>query len=258
MSTAVSEFQDAFKVKGAGKRATLSISATSARNIAANLDWGKMAEIADAARDYLPDVGAEVCTLRQALRKNPDRMARRALLFAIATPKRDEQTSIGWALAAESHYGIIDAEDLSRLRFTSLVTGNMRSAGLYLALEKSIRDSQALFPTIALQDVTPDNLTGIRGVSNKVARMASAVADPDGEFFTVDMWHARQLLWASGQDYLLEVSVSKPAYPILEELWMEYRRRFFADVPMWVCQWATWNAAQGSHESHAALWNDLA
>lgn len=254
---AVAEFQAAFRVKGA-KRASLNISAASARNIAANLDWGKMAQIAREADQYIDIVSAEVATLRQALHNSPERMARRALLFAIATPKRDEQTSIGWALAAESHYGIVDARDLSRLRYVSLKTGNMRSAGLYRALEDSIRDSQALFPTLTLSDITPDNLVQVTGISHKVARMASAVANPDGEFWTVDMWHMRQLLWASGQDYVLEVGTGKPAYPILEEIWMEYRRRFFPNTPCWIVQWATWNAAQGSHESHCALWQDLA
>ena len=41
----VAEFQAAFKVKGA-KRASLNISAATARNIAENLDWQKMAMIA--------------------------------------------------------------------------------------------------------------------------------------------------------------------------------------------------------------------
>lgn len=257
MST-VNAFQHAFRVRGKETRPVISISATSARNIAATLDWGCMAEIARETAFYINRVTEEVELLRDALAKHPGRMARRALLFAIATPKRDEQTSIGWALAAESHYGIMDAEDLSRLRYVSLTTGNLRSAGLYTALEHSIRDSQALFPALTLADVQPDTLTSIRGVSSKVARMASAVANPDGEFWTVDMWHARQLLWASGQDYVVEVSVSKPAYPILEALWLEYRTRFFPDIPAWIVQWATWNAAQGRHESHCALWQDLA
>ena len=253
----VAEFQAAFKVKGA-KRASLNISAATARNIAENLDWQKMAMIARETDQYIDMVSAEVATLRKALRNNPERMARRALLFAIATPKRDEQTSIGWALAAESHYGIVDAYDLARMRYVSLKTGNVCRIGLNQGLECSIRDSQALFPTLTLSDITPDTMAQITGISHKVARMASAVASPDGEFWTVDMWHMRQLLWASNQDYVLEVGWGKPAYPILEAIWMEYRRRFFPTTPCWIVQWATWNAAQGSHESHCALWQDLA
>ncbi len=253
----VAEFQQAFKVKGA-KRASLNISAATARNIAANLDWQKMAQIAREADQYIDVVSTEVATLRQALHNNPERMARRALLFAIATPKRDEQTSIGWALAAESHYGIVDAYDLSHMTYVSLTTGNVCRIGLNQALERSIRDSQALFPTLTLADITPDNMAQVSGISHKVARMASAVANPDGEFWTADMWHMRQLLWASGQDYVLEVGTGKPAYPILEEIWMEYRRRFFPKTPCWIVQWAAWDAAQGSHESHCTLWQDLA
>lgn len=253
----VAKFQAAFKVKGA-KRASLNISAATARNIAENLDWQKMAMIARETDQYIDMVSAEVATLRKALHNNPERMARRALLFAIATPRRDEQTSIGWALAAESHYGIVDAYDLSHMRYVSLNTGNVCRIGLNQALECSIRDSQALFPTLTLANITPDNLAQVSGISHKVARMASAVANPDGKFWTVDTWHMRQLLWASGQDYVLEVGTGKPAYPILEEIWMEYRRRFFPTTPCWIVQWATWNAAQGSHESHCALWQDLA
>lgn len=257
--TMYQDFVQAFKANGTKKdaRPFVSIGAKSARNIAALVDWDKMAEIAEHTRGYLADVDAEVAELRSALAKNPATMARRALLFGIATPKRDAQTSIGWALAAEPFYGKLDAQDVARMKYVSLVTGNTCRMGNYTALEDSVRDCEAIFQTLTLADLVPDSLIRVRGISNKVARMITAVADPDASVFTVDMWHARQLLWAAGMDYVVEVSVGALGYATLESLWLDYSARFFPGIPQWVVQWATWDAANGQHESHRALWADL-
>jgi hypothetical protein len=222
--------------------------------IADALDWHKMAQLAESARAYLPAVLAEIASLRATLARDPERMTIRALLFGIATPNRDEVQSIGWALGVERDFHTLSAHDLARQTYVSLVTGKRVAIGFYTSLTATI---DAIKRGRVWEHVTLDALEAIRGIGPKVARMITAVLNPDARVFTVDLWHCRQLLWAAGREYCVRTGAKcKKSYAVLESLWLEYAERFFPDVPTWAVQWATWCAADGRFVSHASLWRD--
>jgi hypothetical protein len=166
--------------------------------IADALDWHKMALLAESARAYLPAVLAEIASLRATLARDPERMTIRALLFGIATPNRDEVQSIGWALGVERDFHTLSAHELARQTYVSLVTGKRVAIGFYTSLTATI---DAIKRGRVWEHVTLDALEAIRGIGPKVARMITAVLNPDARVFTVDLWHCRQLLWASGREY---------------------------------------------------------
>jgi hypothetical protein len=226
-----------------------------ARAIAESVDWSRMAELADAAHAYLPAVLAEIDSLRLAHARNAERMKLRALLFGIATPNRDEIQSIGWALSADEYYDLLSPMLLARKPYVSLVTGKTARMGLYEQLAETIAHSRL---RQTLRDMNLDALESLPGVGPKVARMITAVCNPDAPVFTVDLWHMRQLLWASGQEYCVKCGTGGKAYAILENIWLTYAKTFFPEVPTWCVQWSTWCAAEGKFVSHQALWADLA
>jgi hypothetical protein len=236
-----------------------SIGVAAARELLARVDDGAMAELAAVARGYIPVVMAEIGELETARAANPRELARRAILFGIATPNSDETDSLGWARAAAPRFGTVSPADLSETRYRSLKTGqDGKTIGLRQSLTGTIEDVYARLADATPPDLTPERLETVRGVGPKVARMITAVANPNARVWTVDLWHARQLLWAAGLEYRVRASVDAVAYPMLEACWLAYRYDHFPDVPVWAAQWSTWNAADGRHNPHHALWADLA
>jgi hypothetical protein len=226
-----------------------------AQAIAENLNWSRMSELAAEAEKYLPQVMAEIETLRVALAANPERMQERAFWFGIATPNRDEAQSIGWALGIDGYQWLSPAA-MAGKEYRSLATGKTARMGLREQLASTIFHARL---RESWTDLAVDKLEALPGVGPKVARMIHAVANPDAHVWTVDLWHMRQLLHASGKDYVLKASTKSPkAYAIMESLWLDYAARFFPGVPTWAVQWATWCAADGRFVSHSALWADLA
>lgn len=239
--------------------ANVTIGLASAKNIAERIDWTRMSQIADAAREYIPQVKEELAELEVAVRNHPETMARRIFLFGITTPNRSEDQSIAYALAAEPFYGVLSPEDLARISFT-VPSGKQGKAGFHTSLERSISDSMATLGThfdpwaLASVHVTET----LRGVGPKVARMMCGISCPYIPRWTVDLWHQRQLLWAADLPHAVRVSVADNAYATLEALWIEYAHRYFEQEQTFAVQWATWCAAQGQFVSHRALWADLA
>jgi hypothetical protein len=217
-----------------------------------------MAELASVSQQYLPAVLAEIDELQSAIAHNPEELARRAVLFGIATPNRDETHSLAWAKSVASQYRTLSPEALANATYPSPTTGKESRIGLRQSLTSALEDVYARFPDVRPVDLTPETLEIVRGVGPKVARMITAVANPDAHVWTVDLWHIRQLLWAAGLEYRVRASVDASAYPILEERWLQYRDEHFGDVPVWSAQWATWDAADGRHNPHHVLWADLA
>jgi hypothetical protein len=242
------------RTRGA-KLPTRDIGVKDAQTIADTVDWARMAELAESASVYLPAVLNEIATLRLAHVQNPERMKVRALLFGIATPNRDEVQSIGWALEADQWFDILAPYALASRSYQSLVTHKRAHMGLREALTKTLAHIQW---RQTWRDITIDALEALPGVGPKVARMITAVLNPDAHVFTVDLWHMRQLLWASGQEYCVKCGTSGKAYATLENVWLTYAQRFFPEIPTWAVQWATWCAADGRFVSHHALWADLA
>jgi hypothetical protein len=229
-----------------------------ARELVARVDDGAMAELASVSRHYLPPVLAEIGELQTATAHNPAELARRAVLFGIATPNRDETHSLAWAMSAASQYRTLSPEALANATYTSPTNGQTCRIGLRQSLASSLADVYARFDDVRPAELTPETLETVRGVGPKVARMITAVANPDAHVWTVDLWHIRQLLWAAGLEYRVRATVAANAYPILEDRWLQYRDDYFSDVPTWSAQWATWNAADGRHNPHHVLWADLA
>jgi hypothetical protein len=235
-----------------------SIGVAAARELVARVDGAAMVELADVSRQYLPSVLEEIDELQSAIARNPEELARRAVLFGIATPNRDETHSLAWAKSVASQYSTLSPEALANATYLSPTTGHTCRIGLRQALTASLEDVYARFPDARPADLTPETLGTVRGIGPKVARMITAVANPDAHVWTVDLWHIRQLLWAAGLEYRVRASVDANAYPILEERWLQYRDEHFRDVPVWSAQWATWNAVDGRHNPHHVLWADLA
>src|SRR5918994_3779269 len=233
------------------------IGLAAARELVARVDDGAMQTLAIASRHYLPAVLEEIAELQSAIVANPAELARRAVLFGIATPNRDETHSLAWLTAAAPRFGTVSPVELSETTYTA-PSGNDCRIGLRQSLASSLEDVYARFPDAKPADLTPEALETVRGVGPKVARMITAVANPDAHVWTVDLWHIRQLLWAAGLEYRVRASVDAVAYPVLEDRWLEYRDEYFRDVPVWSAQWATWNAADGRHNPHHVLWQDLA
>lgn len=231
---------------------TESVGVASARELVSRIDEARMAELAAAARAYLPHVLPEINSLNVARLHHPMQLAQRALLFGISTPNRDERESIDWALAAAPHYGMSPAQ------LVKITYRDGKVIGMYTAIARAIGEIYERFRTLILSDLVPAILEMIHGIGPKVARMIAAVANPYARVWTVDLWHIRQMLWAAGMEYRVRASVDSAAYAILEARWLEYYQRYFADVPVWAAQWATWNVADGRHNPHSMLWSDLA
>ena len=244
--------------KAEGTMPTESLGLRNATELVARIQPDAMATLAERARTYVPAVRAEVDELSAALATNPRAIARRALLFGLSTPNNDERDSVAWSTAAYPHFGTLSPVELSEIWYPSPVTGTPTRVGIRTELAAGLADIYRDFSDAVPADLTPERLERVRHIGPKVARMITAVANPDARVFTVDLWHARQLLWAADLEYRARVSVSPIAYPMLEQVWLDYRDQYFSDQPTWVCQWATWDAANGRHEPHRQLWADLA
>jgi hypothetical protein len=229
-----------------------------AAELLARIDPAAMRYLAGSARQYVPAVRAEVDELSWAIARNPRALARRALLFGISTPNNDERQSLAWALAAYPRFGQVGPRALANTTYRSPVGGKRRKVGMYTEIARSLKDVYRDYSDAVPADLTPQRLETVRHIGPKVARMITAVANPSAHVWTVDLWHARQMLWAANLEYRVKAAVSAIAYPALEAFWLDYRDEYFADQPCWVAQWATWDAANGQHESHRALWADLA
>jgi hypothetical protein len=222
------------------------------------VDPAAMRYLASEARRYVPTVRAEIDELRLAIARKPREVARRAMLFGISTPNNDERDSLCFALAAYPRFGEVGPKALANTRYPSSVTGKIRRVGMYQDIEKGLRDIYRDYSEATPADLHPEALERVWHIGPKVARMITAVANPDAHVWTVDLWHARQVLWAAGLEYRVKASVTAAAYPALEAFWLDYRDEYFADQPCWVSQWSTWCAANGRFESHRSLWADLA
>jgi hypothetical protein len=250
----VREFVQRTHAKGNAKQATRHVGLKAAQDIAQTVDWDVMADWASVAREYVPQVLAEIDELRAAHAAHPERMTLRAFMFGITTPHRDERQSIAWALGNEAYWDVLAPLALAKHSYTSLVTGKRAKLGFYNALASTL-----FAVSMRGLDTAVDALEALPGVGPKVARMIHAVCHPDARVFTVDIWHTRQLLHAAGRDYSVEANpANTSAYAVLEKIWLDYAERFFPEVPTWAVQWATWCAAEGKFVSHRALWADLA
>jgi hypothetical protein len=231
------------------------IGKAAAHELASLVDWSRMEEIAHAAHAYLPQVLEEIAHLERARDAHPDALKQRAFLFGISTPNRDERQSIAWALSVHPLYGYLSPHALANRTYTSRVTGKQFKIGMRQQLTSCLFAAQ-------LQCIDCDHLSTLEalpGCGPKVARMIHAVANPRAKVWTVDLWHARQLLWAAGLEYRVRAAITKEAYAVLEEVWLNYAQAYFSSLtPTWAIQWATWCVANGRFESHAALWEDLA
>jgi hypothetical protein len=231
------------------------IGKAAAHELASLIDWSRMAQIAHAAHAYLPQVMGEIAHLERAREANPTQLKQRAFLFGISTPNRDERQSIAWALSVHPLYGYLSPAALANRTYTSRVTGKQFKIGMRQQLTSCLFADQ-------LQCIDCDQLSTLEalpGCGPKVARMIHAVANPRAHVWTVDLWHARQLLWAAGLEYRVRATVNKEAYPVREQVWLTYASTYFSsDTPMFAIQWSTWCVANGRFESHAALWEDLA
>lgn len=196
---------------------SLSVGLKLANEMLANVDESAMHTLAEETRQYLPPVMAEIAELQTAIAANPAELAKRAVLFGISTPNRDEVHSLAWARAAAPHYGSRSPLDLTETRYASPTTGNECRIGLRQRLTRSLEDVYTRFDDVRPEDLHPGSLEPVTGIGPKVARMITAVANPDAHVWTVDLWHIRQLLWASGMEYRVRASVDARAYPLLEE-----------------------------------------
>jgi 3-methyladenine DNA glycosylase/8-oxoguanine DNA glycosylase len=237
---------------------SLSVGLKRAYEMIESVDDRAMDALATEARTYLPAVMTEIVQLQSAIVASPAELAKRAVLFGISTPNRDEVQSLAWAMAAAPHYRVHAAVALTETTYASPTTGKPSRIGLRQSLAKSLEDVYARFDDVRPRDLTPETLERVRGIGPKVARMITAVANPDAHVWTVDLWHIRQLLWAAGLEYRVRASVDARAYGVLERRWLQYRDEHFADVPPFAAQWATWNVADGRHNPHNSLWRDLA
>jgi hypothetical protein len=230
------------------------IGKAAAHELASLVDWSRMEQIAHEAKRYLPQVMEEIAHLERARAANPTHLKQRAFLFGISTPNRDERQSIAWALSVHPLYDSLSPAELATRPYTTF-TGKTAHIGMYRQLTACLTAAQT-------QCVDCDQLSTLEalpGCGPKVARMIHAVSNPRAHVWTVDLWHARQLLWAAGLEYRVKAVVNKEAYSVLEEVWLNYALTYFSsDTPMWAIQWATWCVANGRFESHAALWEDLA
>jgi hypothetical protein len=203
----------------------------------------------------LPQVMEEIAHLERARTANEHELKKRALLFGMATPNRDERQSISWALSVHADYGHVPPSELVNRPYTSRVTGREVYIGMREQLIACL--TAAHMRCVDCDDVS--SLEALPGCGPKVARMIHAVANPRAHVWTVDLWHARQLLWAAGLEYRVAPRVTPTGYAELEQIWLTYALTYFSsDTPTWAIQWATWCVANGRFESHAALWEDLA
>ena len=244
--------------KSGGTMESESFGLANSREALSRIDCSRVDALAALSRTYVPAVRAEVDELRRAIAARPREMARRALLFGLSTPNNDEADSLAWAMAAYPRFGKVGPRALANTVYHSPVTRKRTRIGLREDLRKGLVDIYRDYSDAVPADLTPERLEGVFRIGPKVARMISAVANPDARVWTVDLWHARQLLWLAGLEYRVRASVSPVAYPMLERFWLDYRDEYFADQPVWVAQWATWDAANGRHEPHRQLWADLA
>lgn len=251
----VREFVSRTHTRTAEAMPSKSIGLAEARQIASSVDWDALAQIAEEARRYLPDVQEELTALAGAHANHGARMRKRAVIFGLATPNRDESQAIAWAVQSEAWLDILSPYALAHKSYCSPVHGKPIKLGFYGSMGSALAYLQRHH---TWDHATLELLEQIPGAGPKVARMMQAVLDPTHPTWTVDIWHMRQLLWASGGDYRVRPSVKGNAYGILEGVWLSFKARFFPDVPTFAVQWATWCVADGRFVSHSALWADLA
>lgn len=241
----------------------MALSVRETKDILQDVDWTgpEMDSLATLTRRFIPAVQAEIDLLDLAREHSWFALARRAIVFGLTTPQRDVDTAIDvalWVTRPEHIHRLCTLDGaIALVQKYEHRDGRMVGLSGYKALGKSLH---LAYPVIA--DPRPDALTvtaleSMHGVGKKVARMITAVLNPHVRVYTVDLWHARQLLAAAGRNYAVKPYVSTPAYEMIEGAFLAYVDRVFPGVPAWTAQWSMYDAAYGEHRSHARLWADL-
>lgn len=212
--------------------------------------------LADETRRFLPAVMAELAELDDARRRDQTAVTRRAIAFALATPRRMLTQSIHVGrMASESWHVFEDVtagEDFLRNLPHPSGNGQAYSAPMPGQLARAYHAAYPLFAKP--EDVSLPALEAVHGVGPKVARMAMAVANPHTRIFTTDVWHGRQLLALAGRPYRHDVAIAATAYPLVEAWFLAWGERMFPGIPAWAIQWAAWDAAAGQHRPHRDIW----
>lgn len=212
--------------------------------------------LADETRRFLPAVLAEIAELDQARNRDQDAVTRRAIAFALATPRRMLVQSIHVGRHASAAWQTFEtvAAGEAFLRALPHPSGDGRSYSAPMPAQLA-RSYHAAYPLFASPEtVSVPALEAIHGVGPKVARMAMAVAHPHARIFTADVWHGRQLLALAGRPYRHDVSIAATAYPMVEEWFLAWADVHFPGIPAWAVQWAAWDAASGKHRPHRDIW----
>jgi hypothetical protein len=220
--------------------------------------------LADLAAPYLPAIRQEIAELDTARERNWQRLARRAIVFGLASPRRDVDTAIDVAVWVERwlEQGNAFADEqiaIDVCRYYTHRDGRMLSLTNYKQLGERLYACRDFLANPDRELFTVPYLESLFGAGPKVARMILAVANPHMNVFTVDMWHARQLLATAGEEYCKSAGIDgKPAYDVIEPVFLDWAQRMFPTEIAWARQWALWCAAFGEFKSHRHLWHDLA
>ena len=231
------------------------------RDTLANVAWdGPLGDqLADLAQTYMPAVLEEIADLDAARAADWQTVARRAIIFGLASPQRDVDQAIDIARHIERDWTrLCTLRGAHELTFR-IVTRDGRVIGCsgWKTLAANLHACFGLIENPTPERFTVPAMEALAGAGPKVARMILAVANPHQRVWTLDLWHGRQLLAMSGQTYAHKISVVAVAYADGEQAFLAWAERTMPNVPAWARQWATWCAAFGSFKSHRHLWADI-
>lgn len=223
----------------------------------ANID-DNMAPFVDSVKQYADDIMGEVEQFTELRNADAILHAQTCLAFAIISPQcRFEKNVRATARLVANIYESFATSEAIVSMLTDNGADNFLSAK---PLSKRLMQSMAFFRAIDDESMTLEALKMARkagsvvGLGDKTFRMALALYDATLPIYTLDVHMLRGIQNTYGGTVAGSMSIQGKAYDALEAAMVAWHERNFPELPVFVSQWALWNAwGFGEHVSHLGI-----
>jgi 3-methyladenine DNA glycosylase/8-oxoguanine DNA glycosylase len=228
-----------------------------ATDFVANVDTYMAPFISDVDR-FAEDIMREVDTIAALREGDSVSHAQNCLVFAICSPQckfavnvRASQRMLG---RLHEHYATVNDvyKVLTDDGTDSWVTSGNAARCLFASLDflRHVTDEDMTKATLR----TVRKLGKVKGLGEKTMSMALALYDATLNVYTLDVHMLRGIMRAMSKDEAGTMLAQDVAYRMIEDALCAWHLRTFAGWPIFVSQWALWNAwRDGSHESHLGI-----
>lgn len=203
---------------------------------------------------FLPQVRDEIAEIDVARERDPKAHARRALLFAMASPQNRFDCNVVVARKLDARLSELDSVDAIVKLLMEDRCGTVTSG----AVGRAIFHSMEYITSVRSLSVDGLRLAqrqgDLMGAGMKVTAMAAHLYNPWDHAFTLDTHMLRGIV-----DTVLGIrgtwTIQGTAYGILEQALLGWAATRYSTEAPFTIQWALWCVFRGTFDSHMAIFS---